>query len=253
MTNRLAPSRASWLFIMSASLAACAGGDAQPSQSAEQDTSTGGEHAHGGGHHHGGRCHGRGEHGDFSDAECFSQMFDAPERDAWQRPDEVIGLLQLTHGMVVADLGAGTGYFESRLAAAVGPEGRVLALDVAPEMVEWMTQRFAREGLTQVEARQVSPTSAALAPTSVDRILVVDTWHHIEERVAYARELAAALRPGGDLVIVDFTMESPQGPPAAMRLSAQSVVEELTSAGLSAEVVSEELPHQWVVRASRPL
>jgi SAM-dependent methyltransferase len=251
--------RVGGLGLLSLTLATCAQPSSGPAPAGgETSESAGGEsghhgHGHGHGHGHDGAtaCHGRGAEGDFSDAECFARMFDAPERDAWQHPDEVVSLLAVTAGLTVADLGAGTGYFESRLSAAVGAEGHVLALDVAPEMVAYMTERFTREGLTNVEARQVGFESAGLAPASVDRILVVDTWHHVENRLPYARELAAALREGGTLTIVDFTMESPEGPPVAMRLSAESVIEELSAAGLRAELVTESLPHQWIVRGAR--
>lgn len=114
-----------------------------------------------------------------------------------------------------------------------------------------MTERFTRDALTNVEARRVAFESAGLAPASVDRVLIVDTWHHVENRVPYATELATALRPEGTITIVDFTLESPEGPPVEMRLSADAVIAELASAGLRAELVSETLPNQWVVRASR--
>lgn len=227
-----------------------------PSSSGEGVSAGGEAHAHGcheqgHPHHDHGASAGDGSHDDFSDVECFAQMFDAPDRDGWQRPDEVVALLALAPGMTIADLGAGTGYFEARLAAAVGETGHVLALDVEPQMVAYMRARFARESLANVEARAVPAGDPALAAESIDRVLVVDTWHHLGDRSAYAARLAAALRPGGMVVIVDFTAESPEGPPASMRLSADVVASELAVAGLAAEVVDETLPHQWVVRARR--
>jgi SAM-dependent methyltransferase len=218
----------------------------------ERAETSGDEAGHGHGHGHGMGCHGAGASGDFSDAECFARMFDAPDRDGWQMPDDVVRLMAIAPGMTVADLGAGTGYFEARLAAAVGPEGHVLALDVEPSMIAYMQERFAREGLTNVEARQVPYDTAGLEPGSVDRILIVDTWHHVENRTAYAAALGAALRPGGTITIVDFTMESPHGPPAEMRLTPDAVIAELTSAGLTAARIEEPLPHQWIVRATLP-
>lgn len=172
---------------------------------------------------------------------------DDPGRDEWQRPDEVVAAVGLAEGMIVADVGAGTGYFEARLSRAVGAAGKVLALDIDPELVAGMRRRFADAGLANVEARLVQPADPGLAPASVDRVLVVDTWHHLGDRPAYARRLRQALRPGGRLVIVDYPRDAPEGPPPAMRVDASEVVRELTGAGFSARVVAESLPRQYVV------
>ncbi len=211
----------------------------------------GGEHGHRHGRHDHGH-HGQGAHHDFSDVERFAEIFDDPERDSWQKPDEVVGLLGLQPGQTVADLGAGTGYFLSRLSAAVGPEGAVLALDVEPNMVAHMEARIEREGLANATARAVPTDAPGLEPNSVDVILIVDTWHHIGEREAYAAKLFTALRPGGSVYVVDFTMDSPQGPPAEMRLTTLQVAEELGAAGFEIHTLEETLPHQYVVQATRP-
>jgi predicted methyltransferase len=195
-----------------------------------------------------------GYHKDFSDAGGFSTHFDDPARDAWQRPAEVMARLRVPPGSVVVDLGAGTGYFIAALSKSVGPGGKVLALDVEPKMVEFLARRAHSEHLENVEARLVEPNDPKLSPRSVSRILIVNTWHHIDDRAAYARRLGAALAPGGELWIVDFTPESDQGPPARHRLAAAQVVAELEAGGLDAEVIEpEELPEQYLVRAvARP-
>jgi ubiquinone/menaquinone biosynthesis C-methylase UbiE len=191
-------------------------------------------------------------HKDFSDAQGFSQAFDDPARDAWQRPAEVIERLQVEPGSVVADLGSGTGYFESWLSRAVGPTGQVLALDVEPKMVEFVKERAAQQGLTNVTARLVTSDDPGLLPGSVARVLIVDTWHHIDDRPRYAAKLAQALVPGGQIWIVDFTSESDIGPPAQYRVTAEQAVKELEAGGLQAEVVrGEQLPKQYLVRGSR--
>ena len=230
--------------LVTSLLAAC--GSSASSEASGADEHAGGE-AHP--HHHGHHVHHA--HHDFGDAAQWAQVFDAPDRDEWQRPDEVVALLELAPGAVVADLGAGTGYFEPRLSRAVGPDGRVLALDVEASMVDYLRERMTRESITNVEARVVPLDDPALAPASVDRVLVVDTWHHVTERVAYARRLASALRPGGAIVIVDFTMQSPMGPPPEERIAPDAMLAELTAAGLCAAIVEgESLPHQYVVRAT---
>lgn len=190
-------------------------------------------------------------HHRFDDAAAWSKKFDDPARDAWQKPDEVVTLTSVAPGMTVVDLGAGTGYFEKRLSAAVGPKGKVIALDVEPNMVAFMKQRAEREGLTNVDSWQCPPDSTGLAPASVDRILVVDTWHHLEKREAYAKHLAETLVPGGSVVVVDFTKESPKGPPKQHKLAAEVIVRELTAAGLTARVADETLPDQYVVIATK--
>ncbi len=198
-------------------------------------------HAHGRDHHEHHTAH------HFDDPEKWSKEFDDPARDTWQKPDEVVTLTALEPGMTVVDLGAGTGYFEKRLSAAVGPKGKVIALDIEPNMVAFMKARAAREGLTNVEPRQCPPGSTGLAAASVDRILVVNTWHHLERREAYAKHLTETLVAGGSVVVVDFTKESPKGPPKEHKLAAEDIVRELTAAGLTARVAEETLPDQYIV------
>ena len=184
---------------------------------------------------------------DFSDIPKYVKAFEGPKRDAWQKPAEVVALLQLWPGNVVADVGAGTGYFEPLLSKAVGPTGRVLALDSEPKMVGYLQQRAKKEGLANVTAQKVPPNDPALPEGSVDRVLIVDTWHHVPGRAKYSAALNRALRPGGFVAIVDFTAESPEGPPAHHRLTPESVIAELQAAGFSANTVGERLPNQYVV------
>jgi predicted methyltransferase len=197
-------------------------------------------------HHQGHEVHG-GMHHRFEHAEDWVPMFDDPARDVWQRPAEVVRLLALSPGMTVVDLGAGTGYFMRYLSRAVGAEGHVLALDVEPDMIRHLKERAAKEQLGNVEPRVVQPDDPGLPDGSVDRILVVDTWHHIAERAAYSKKLAAALKPGGFALIVDFTKESKNGPPPEMRLNPEQVAEDLAGGGLDAAAVKELLPEQYVV------
>jgi SAM-dependent methyltransferase len=123
----------------------------------------------------------------------------------------------------------------------------VLALDVEPQMVAYLKRRVKKEGMTNVIVQKVAPDDPGLAPGSVDRVLVVDTWHHLPQRAHYAAALNRALRPGGFVEVVDFTAESPEGPPAHARLSPATVIAELQAGGLSARAVTESLPLQYVV------
>lgn len=190
-------------------------------------------------------------HHRFEKADDWAPMFDDPKRDAWQQPDKVVAALALAPGMVVADVGAGTGYFEKRLATAVGANGAVIAVDIEPDMVRYLRERAHREGTPNVEARLGAADDPKLAAGSVDRILIVDTWHHISDRGAYAKKLATALEPGGFIVVVDFKLDTKRGPPKEHRLAPEQVIADLESAGLRASVVEVGLPDQYVIKASR--
>jgi SAM-dependent methyltransferase len=149
--------------------------------------------------------------------------------------------------MTVADVGAGTGYFLPHLSRAVGPGGHVLALDIEPDMVRFMKERAQREGLANVEPRVVALDDPQLPAGGVDRVLIVDTWHHIDGRAAYAARLRAGLRPGGAVYVVDFKLDAAHGPPREHRLTPEQVMAELRQGGLSAEIVPVSLPEQYIV------
>lgn len=226
------------------------------SASGSQSSSESASRSHQGEHGEHGEHGKHGEHGDhdplvhrFDKAEDWATRFDAPDRDAWQKPDQVIAQLAIEPGMTVADIGAGTGYFLPHLSRAVGASGAVLGLDIEKDMVRYMTERVSRENLANVEARQVAGDDPQLAAASVDRILVVNTWHHIPGRERYADKLASALRPGGAIYIVDFTLDSERGPPREHKLAPDIVARELAQAGLAVETRSDALPEQYIVVA----
>jgi cyclopropane fatty-acyl-phospholipid synthase-like methyltransferase len=187
-------------------------------------------------------------HGDdhahrFQDAERWARVFDDPARDEWQKPDEVIRALALAPGSVVADLGAGTGYFTVRLARAL-PEGRVLGIDVEPDMVHYLAERAKREGLANVTSIEAAPDDPHL-PGPVDLVLVVDTYHHIASRVAYFTRLLGALREGGRVAIIDVKENAPHGPPPASRIPAPRVLDEMARAGYMPVAIHDLLPYQY--------
>ena len=165
----------------------------------------------------------------FSDPEHWARYFDDPQRDAWQKPHEVITALALPSNAKIADIGAGTGYFSVRLAHMVA-NGRVYAIDVEPDMVKYLAQRAQREGLPNVRAILATPSDAHL-PEKVDRALLVDTYHHIGEREAYFRRLRKDLLPGAEITIIDFKRDSPIGPPVDERLARDQVTAEMGRAG----------------------
>jgi cyclopropane fatty-acyl-phospholipid synthase-like methyltransferase len=179
----------------------------------------------------------------FQGAETWARYFDDPARDAWQKPHEVIQALALRPDAKVADIGAGTGYFTVRV-AHMTPRGRVYAVDVEPDMVKYVSERAKREKLANVQAVLGSPADPKL-PEKVDRILVVDTYHHIAEREAYFRHLQSYLRPGGEVTIIDFTRSSPAGPPVDQRLPPETVVVEMERAGYRLVRAPDFLPQQY--------
>ena len=179
----------------------------------------------------------------FKGAQTWARYFDDPARDAWQKPHEVIQALALRPDARVADIGAGTGYFSVRI-AHMTPQGRVYAVDVEPDMVKYVSERAVREKLGNVLAVLGSASDPKL-PEKVDRILVVDTYHHIAEREAYFRDLRRYLRPGGEVAIIDFTRNSPTGPPVDQRLPPESVAAEMERAGYRLVRAPDFLPQQY--------
>jgi SAM-dependent methyltransferase len=179
----------------------------------------------------------------FRDAEKWSHVFDDPERDKWQKPHQVVQALKPAPGAAVADLGAGTGYFSARLAHML-KDGRVYAADLEPAMVRYLGERAKREGLANLVPVQAARDSPRL-PAKVDLVLVVDTYHHIEARERYFRALRQSLNPGGRIAIIDFRLDSPEGPPVSARIAPERVKAEMKKAGY---VLIEEhafLPRQY--------
>jgi predicted methyltransferase len=228
-------------------LAACgSGAEVAPPPAAPAEHAQ--DHSH---HDHEGHAHGPLVHR-FENAERWAKEFDDPARDTWQRPADVIAAMGISAGQTVADLGAGTGYFLPHLARAVGPRGKVIGLDIELDMVRYMRERVAREGLVGVDAKVVALDDPGLPAGAIDRVLIVDTWHHIDGRAAYAAKLRGALAPGGAVFVVDFTMESQHGPPAHHRLRPEQVMDDLTAGGLQASLIEEPLPEQFIVVGRRP-
>ena len=179
----------------------------------------------------------------FADAEKWAHVFDDPQRDAWQKPHEVIAALALPPRSVVADVGAGTGYFSARLANML-KGGRVYAVDVEPAMVKHLAERAKREKLPNMQAVLGTADDARL-PAKVDLVLLVDVYHHIEQRSAYFRKLRASLKPGGRVAIIDFRLDAPAGPPRAERIAPERVKEELRAAGFALASEHAFLPYQY--------
>jgi len=181
----------------------------------------------------------------FDDAARWAKEFDNPARAEWQMPDRVISTLGLKSGQLVADIGAGTGYFAVRLAKSAA-KPMVYAVDVESAMVEHLRQRAVREGLRNLTVVQGEAGSPRL-PQPVDLALLVNTYHHLADRPAYLARLAAALKPGGRLAIVDWKKGAPLGPPDSFRFTEQELIGELKHAGFVVDARHDFLPHQMFI------
>ena len=185
-------------------------------------------------------------HHSFADVQHWTAVFDDPGRDAWQKPEEVVKALGLSPGMCVADLGAGTGYFSRYLARAVGEGGTVLAVDPEPNLVVHLRERSEKEKTANVVPILASFDNPRIPAASADVVLVVDTFHHIDDRVGYFRRLRRALKPGGRVAIVDFKKKNlPVGPPPEHKLRRSEIVSEMESAGYKLVAQPDVLPYQY--------
>lgn len=185
----------------------------------------------------------------FDDADAWAARFEDPQREAWQKPAEVIAALALPPTAKVADIGSATGYFPVRFARAL-PQGRVYGVDVESSMVDYLNKRADAEQLTNLSSHLAEFADAKI-PEPVDLILMVNTYHHIEERPVYFAKLKASLKPGGRIAIIDFTRTSKMGPESAEKVPAEEVEAELKQAGYSLTQTHTFLPEQFFLVFSR--
>jgi len=182
---------------------------------------------------------------EFHDAQYWAKIFESPARARWQKPDEVVRALALKPGETIVDIGAGTGYFTRRFAKAVGPLGEAIGLDIEPGMIDYMKADAKKLGLKNYEARVVKPDDPGLAPHSADVVFFCDVLHHVDDRGAYIRKLAPALKPGGRVAVVDFKKTAPFGPPASMRIAPGQMIDEFKQAGYRMDREHNFLPYQY--------
>lgn len=175
-------------------------------------------------------------------------LLEAPDRDVWQQPEFVMDVLGIADGAVVADLGAGGGWFTVRLARRVGPHGLVYAEDIQPQMIEAIVRRVEREGLRNVRPILGTPDDPRLPDDALDAVLIVDAYHEIANPVALLRNVRRALTRQGRLGIVDFKPgEGGPGPPAAQRVPPEVVIRDARTAGFTLLRREESLPYQYLL------
>lgn len=181
-----------------------------------------------------------------SDPQAYIASLEGPTRDAYQKPDEVLKALALRPGEVVADIGSGSGYFALRFARAVGDTGRVYAVDVSPDMVRHLNRRLRDAGARNVSSVLADPDDPLLPEATIDRFVIVDTWHHVEDQAKYLGLMKRALKPGGTVVQIDFQKRPlPLGPPEAMKVAREDLVRQMETAGFRLSAEHTFLPYQY--------
>ena len=180
-------------------------------------------------------------------------MLEAPDRSAWQKPEQIMDALNIAENSRVADIGAGSGWFTIHLAQRVGPKGIVFAQDVQKQMLEAIRRRVQREGLANVETRLGTGTSPNLPGGALDAVLVVDTYPEVDvdDRVSFLKNLAAALKPAGRLGVVNYKPGRGGPGPDEGRVDSGSVEADARAAGLRV-IARQDLPYQYLLVLGRP-
>jgi ubiquinone/menaquinone biosynthesis C-methylase UbiE len=157
---------------------------------------------------------------------------EGPDRVEWQNPEKIMDALGVGEGVVVADLGAGSGWFTIRLAGRVGPNGTVYAEDIQRQMIDSITRRVERLGLKNVKTVLGTPSDPRL-PAPVDAVLIVDSYHEMEQPVALLKNVAGKLKPEGRVGIVNYKKEGGgPGPDIEDRVDPDRVIADARAAGL---------------------
>ncbi len=179
------------------------------------------------------------------DSKTYIAMLEDPKRDAYQKPHEVLMALDLKPNEVIADIGAGSGYFSFRLAQHI-KQGRVYAVDVSPDMILHMNRQLRDREIKNVTTVLAPPDDPLLPNASLDRIFICDTWHHIDKQTEYLALLKKLLKPGGQVVMIDFQKrELPLGPPMAMKIAREDLLRQLEEAGFQLLKEHTFLPYQY--------
>ena len=173
---------------------------------------------------------------------------DRPERETEEAPELALDALGLRAGMVVADVGAGTGYMSLRMARRVGPTGKVYANDLQPEMLQKLRANTQREKLSNVETVQGTEADPKLPPNTMDLVLLVDVYHEFSQPQAMLDKIRESLKPDGRLVLLEYRKEDPKVPiRPAHKMSVAEVKTEVEAEGFKLDQVIEKLPRQHII------
>jgi len=185
-------------------------------------------------------------HGLHNDPKSYIGALEDPKRDAYQKPHEVIHALGLKPGEIVADIGAGSGYFTFHLARHVGAKGKVYAVDVSPDMIRHVNRRIRETKASNVVSILADADDPLLPDQSVNRFFICDVWHHVENQTKYLSLMKKMLKPGGEIVLIDFhKKELPFGPPMQMKIAREDMIKQMAANGFGLSKEHTFLPHQY--------
>jgi SAM-dependent methyltransferase len=183
-------------------------------------------------------------------------LLEGPDREEWQKPDLIMDALRIAEGSIVADLGAGGGWFSVRLARRVGPRGRVYAEDIQPQMIDAIRGRVERETLRNVTTVLGTAENPRLPTGSIDAALIVGSFHEMQfdesgkrrDPIALLQNVMRSLKPQGRLGVVDFLPGGGgPGPDADQRVDPDSVVKAVTGVGLQFVSRDEVPPFEYML------
>ncbi|MBV8881614.1 MAG: class I SAM-dependent methyltransferase [Planctomycetaceae bacterium] len=178
---------------------------------------------------------------------------DRPEREDEEQPTKVIDALELKGGEVIADLGAGSGYFTFRLAPKVGEKGKILAVDIQDEMIAELQKRIAKNKVTNVETIRCTESDPKLPEAAVDIVLMVDVYHEIAFPYEVMSAIRKALKPGGRMVFIEYRKEDPKVPIKEIhKMSIEQLKKEMAVVGLEHVKTVDTLPRQHIAIFGRP-
>jgi predicted methyltransferase len=187
------------------------------------------------------------QHGRLFPPQNLGQL-EQPDRDVWQRPEQIMDALGIAEGMTVADLGAGGGWFTIRLAHRVGPNGVVYAEDVQRQMIAAINRRVERENLKNVKTWLGTMIDPKLPRGAIDAVLIVDAYYEMEQPVSLLRNLATSLKPQGRIGIVNSSKEGGgPGPPMDERVDPEKVIRDAQAAGLKLVARERFLRYQYML------
>ena len=184
-------------------------------------------------------------HGLHNDPKAYIGSLEDPKRDDYQKPHEVLAALDLKPGEVVADIGAGSGYFTFLLARHVGDTGKIYAVDVSPDMILYINRRIRDLKVTNVVSILADSDDPLLA-ASVNRFFFCDSWHHIENQTKYLSLMKHLLKPKGEIVMIDFhKRDLPVGPPMQMKIAREDLIKQMDDNGFRLAKQHTFLPYQY--------
>jgi ubiquinone/menaquinone biosynthesis C-methylase UbiE len=181
-----------------------------------------------------------------NDPTAYMKALEDPQRDAYQKPHEVLTALSIKPGETIADIGAGSGYFTFRLAHFVGEKGKVYAVDVSPDMIRHINRRIRETKSANIISILADPDDPLLPDRSINRFFICDVWHHIENQSKYLALMKKMLKPGGEVIMIDFhKKELPLGPPPEMKIAREDLIKQMEGNGFKLTKEHTFLPYHY--------